>query len=186
MVLRGMVHEICSAIAAVNFFPTERTKSGREVFFRNTVLTDGFSVCFLFSRKKRTDDILDQRLELDDFVSEEVDGFFRPCAVDPGITNVLTASFGHGGTEHEIRKFSGAEYYATTGSPRRNKELDKEKHEAGIKDIESRFPTCKTANRNQYSEYVQYFFLHRQRLFDFYGQRRPEHIFTITKVVSEQ
>lgn len=149
-------------------------RADEKMLFRNKVNTDGFSVDFIFARKKNPKNVLNQQLHVEDFRIDEVDEFFRPVAVDPGVASVLTASYGHGSACHEIRKFFSNEYYAATGSPRRNKYLDKQKQQAGIKDIETGFPTAKIVDPQQYRQYVAYFFRHRESLFRFYGSERAQ------------
>ncbi|KAG0177594.1 hypothetical protein DFQ28_004191, partial [Apophysomyces sp. BC1034] len=122
--------------------------------FRNQLMTDGFSIHLQFSRAKRPKDITDEELRLEDLNIQEVEEYLRPAAVDPGVSHVFTASYGCGNYEHEIRRCSTAEYYALMGSKRRNKQLDKEKQDASIKEIESHFPTAKTADSNEYAKYL--------------------------------
>jgi hypothetical protein len=143
------------------------------MFFRNAISTDGFNTDFSFSRKKREVGIKGQNLELTDFCTAEIDAFYRPCAVDPGVATLLTASYGYG-SHTEIRTYSSGEYYSETGSKRRNVELNKEKETTGIKRVETNFPTAKTARLEQYQDYVRYFFLHKSELFTFYSHHRAE------------
>jgi hypothetical protein len=143
------------------------------MFFRNAISTDGFNTDFSFSRKKREVGIKGQNLELTDFCTAEIDAFYRPCAVDPGVATLLTASYGYG-SHTEIRTYSSREYYSETGSKRRNVELNKEKERTGIKRVETNFPTAKTARLEQYQDYVRYFFLHKSELFTFYSHHRAE------------
>ena len=72
--------------------------------------------------------------------------FFRPCAVDPGAATLMTAAYGTGYANHEVRSVSNREYYAVTGSKRRNHDMNKEKAEKGISTIESQFPTSRTVS----------------------------------------
>lgn len=140
--------------------------------FRNQILTDGFSVHLQFSRAKRESTSLEEDVRLEDLTVDEVDDFFRPAAVDPGICHLFTASYGYGNDEHELRRCSTSEYYAYIGSGRRNHDLNKEKQATGIKLIESEFPTAKTADIRQYAQYLRYFFTHRREIFGFYHAGR--------------
>lgn len=139
--------------------------------FRNVITTDGYSCSLHFSRRKPDAEeplTCHQDLKVEDFCTEEVEEFFRPCAVDPGVTNLITAAYGAGRESHDIRSFSNNEYYAMTGSKRRNYELNKKKEASGIADIESRFPSARTVRMEEYGEYLTYFFRHSQELREFY------------------
>ena len=143
------------------------------MFFRNICGTDGFNVDFHFSRSAKSK-LADQNLEAQDFDLEEVEEFFRPCAVDPGVATLVTASYG---TNGERRRFTNSEYYAVTGSLRRNNEINKLKQRSGIQTIESQFPTAKTIRETQYHDYVRYFFTNKEALFNFYGEEGGERRF---------
>lgn len=75
---------------------------------------------------------------------EEVQEFFRPCAVDPWSINTGDRILRLWRYRAQNIIFTNAEYHAVTGSVRRNKALDEEKKRTGIKQIESLFPTAKT------------------------------------------
>ncbi|KAG0163019.1 hypothetical protein DFQ29_003491, partial [Apophysomyces sp. BC1021] len=145
--------------------------------FRNQILSDGFSVHLQFSRTKRPKSVVDEEIKVGDLRTDAINEFFRPVAIDPGVRHLFTASYDYGSGEHEIRRCSTPEYYALTGSARRNHDLDKKKQASGVKLIESEFPTAKTANRDQYREYLQYFFAHGRTLFDFYNASRGQERF---------
>ena len=149
-------------------------RSDEQMFFRNTINTDGFSVDFSFSRKRREKGILEQDLQLEDFCLEEIENFYRPCAVDPGVNTLLTAAYGHGREAHEIRQFSSKEFYSVSGSKQRTCMLNKEKERTGVRLIESSFPSGKTARYLQYLRYCNYFFANREALFGFYCSSRAQ------------
>ncbi|KAF7723311.1 hypothetical protein EC973_002108 [Apophysomyces ossiformis] len=67
----------------------------------------------------------------EDFNIEEVEENFRPTAVNPRISQMLTASYGYGKNQQEVRWCSTVDYDALTGSTRINKELSKEKQRLG-------------------------------------------------------
>jgi hypothetical protein len=140
--------------------------------FRNMITTDGYTCSLHFSRKKldpKEPYTCDQDLKVDDFTSEEIMEFFRPCAVDPGAATLMTAAYGTGYANHEVRSFSNREYYAVTGSKRRNHDMNKAKTEKGISTIESQFPTSRTVSLTEYQAYLKYFFENSQVLRDFYS-----------------
>ena len=70
-----------------------RLRCDVQMFFRNNATTDGFSVDFHFSRKKKELSARDQHLELEDFWTKEIDAFYRPFAVDSVIGSIITVSF---------------------------------------------------------------------------------------------
>jgi hypothetical protein len=120
---------------------------------------------------------MEKDLQLDDFTMQEVDEYFRSCAVDPGVNTLVTAAYGHGNERHQLRRFSNSEYYAVTGSSRRNDQLNKKKESHGIKAIEDKFPTAKTADHREYERYIQYLFDNLVSLLSFYGPERAEESF---------
>ncbi|KAL1934459.1 hypothetical protein VTP01DRAFT_6641 [Rhizomucor pusillus] len=83
-------------------------------------------------------------LVLSDF-KEEIENYFMPCGLNPGRRNIFQAAYGAQNTEHEIRRSSTREYYQWTGSPKRNENLKKARKRNGIEEIESNFPSAKTA-----------------------------------------
>lgn len=137
--------------------------------FINRVVTDGFSVSFVFARESRSNGT---QLELEDFTAEEVDKYFRPVALDPGRRKIFKAAYGCGEDSHEIRQCSTAEYYNMTGSPQRNKVLHREKKQTGIDRAEGNFPTGKTVDLTLYHARADYFLQHAETLFGFYGLQR--------------
>jgi hypothetical protein len=133
--------------------------------------TDGYSCSFHFARKKlaRNDITCEKTLQVEDFSIAEVEEFFRPCAIDPGVTTLITAAYGTGSDSHEVRSFSNKEYYALTGSKRRNADMNKKKTSCGIATIESKMPSPKTVNLSEYQAYLNYFFENSQALRNFYN-----------------
>lgn len=133
--------------------------------FTNMVTTNGFQLSLHFARPAKSPGM---ELELSDFKEEEIENYFMPCALDPGRRDIFQAAYGAQNTEHEIRRSSTREYYQWTGSPKRNENLKKARKRNGIEEIESNFPSAKTADITRYSEYVRYLFLHLETLFTFY------------------
>ncbi|GAA5807756.1 hypothetical protein MFLAVUS_001133 [Mucor flavus] len=134
--------------------------------FLNGLYTDGYTCRVLFARRVLPSSPEDNiRLELDDFLSEEVNKHFRPCTVDPGRRDPFVSY--HGGTD--IRRLSSIEYYNMGGSVTRMKKQQKHKQELGIEKIETDIPSPKTASVEQFVLYVAYMLQHMNTLFDFYG-----------------
>ncbi|KAI8967584.1 hypothetical protein BDF20DRAFT_927974, partial [Mycotypha africana] len=147
------------------------------VLFRNLIRFDGFTVDFLFSRKKKPkqDAIIDHHdLTLENFSYEEITANYRPAFVDPGRKTVFTAAIGLETERHEIRRCSTKEYYHMTGSTRINTELERKKANCTIKDIESNISSCKTGSPEQYKKYTTYILQHLGTLFSFYGSDMGE------------
>lgn len=142
--------------------------------FTNQILCDGYSCHFQFARPAKG---TPTELELEDFESAGIDNYYRVCAIDPGVKNLFTASYGEGEESHEIRRCTGKEYYHMTGSPQRNKQLLRKKKQAGIDKIETEFPTAKTADIEVYHRHVEYFFLHKDSIFTFYNAEDAERRF---------
>ena len=141
------------------------------ISFANKFQTDGVGTSFLFARKTDEDEdaIRETQLGFSDFTVQEVENSFEVVGVDPGRSQVFTASYGCGNDSHQVRRCSSKEYYAMTGSPRRNAKLQKEKVRNGISEIESECPTCKTANEVQFHLYLDWLNIHYDRLVKFYG-----------------
>jgi hypothetical protein len=137
--------------------------------FASRVVTDGVSVNFIFARRMSSgDSISGVELLFEDFTDREVETHFQPIAVDPGRTQVFTASYGSGPTPHEVRRCSSKEYYSMAGSTRRNAELQRQKHQIGLDTVETLFPTAKTADIRQYDRYITYLLNHYDTLANFY------------------
>lgn len=152
------------------------SRSDRKMLFLNGMNTDGFSCDFLFCRASPTGANC-QTLELTDFTYDEVQHYFRPLAVDTGVRNLFTASYGTGSEQHEIRNFSSAEWHANSGSKRRNAKVQAEKDQAGIGQIEAQWPTAKTANVFGYQQHLRWYFENRSRLLQFYNFERGKERF---------
>ena len=99
--------------------------------FANHAVTDGFSVSLTFARWTRRHDLEYVDLDLEDFGMEEVEAWFRPCALDPGVKQAFVAAYGAGQEQHEQRRVATREYYAQTGSAGRNRAQRREKERAG-------------------------------------------------------
>jgi hypothetical protein len=139
--------------------------------FNDLMTTDGYSVSVHFSRKKMEPLTLAKTLRVDDWDTSEIREFFRPCAVDPGVGTLITAAYGFGTLEHEVRTFTNKEYYSVSGSKQRNIRRNREKVATGISVIESKMPSARTVNETTYSEYVVYFFENWVSLRYFYAFR---------------
>lgn len=142
-----------------------------DAMFTNQISTDGYAVHFQLARAAKKASI---DLKLEDFSMSEIEEYFSVCSIDPGRKHVFTASYGYGEDEHEIRRVSRKEYSAFIGSKNRTRALQKMKKANGIEQIESRFPTCKTASVNIYNEYVAYTFQHMDILFAFYSSQHAK------------
>ena len=134
--------------------------------FLNSVYTDGYTCRTSFSRKAQPISPYNKvSLEVDDFNSEEIDQYFRPCTVDPNRTDVFVSY--HGG--NDLRRLSTAEYYNMNGTVNRRKLEQDRNRRSNIEHIESHIPSPKTANVQQYTAYIIYTFQHYKALTDFYG-----------------
>ncbi|PHZ10582.1 uncharacterized protein RHIMIDRAFT_298642 [Rhizopus microsporus ATCC 52813] len=84
----------------------------------NGMYTDGYTCRLLFCRKvlpaSAADDV---SLELNDFTTDEIEEYFRPCTVGPGRKDAFVSY--HGGTD--VRRLSSAEYYGMGGAIKRQK-----------------------------------------------------------------
>ena len=108
------------------------------------------------------------QLEFTDFSPAELTQQFGLSGLDPGRTQVFTASWGHGQTSHQVRRCSTKEYTAMSGTKNRNLHMQLLKREAGIDIIESQIPTAKTASLETYQLYVHYILEHLDNLMNFY------------------
>ncbi|OZJ06030.1 hypothetical protein BZG36_01106 [Bifiguratus adelaidae] len=150
-------------------FDLSRFRGKSKSTFANHAVTDGFSVSLTFARRTRRHDLEYVDLDLEDFGIEEVEAWFRPCAVDPGGTQAFAASYGAGQEQHEQRRVATREYYAQTGSAGRNRALQRKKERAGIAHIEQTMPTGKTADHDQYCARVEYVVENLDPFFNFYS-----------------
>ena len=62
-------------------------------------------------------------LELTDFSTDKLINIFHLWGVDPGQVNIFTASDGHGNGNHEVRRYSAAEYYTRAGFKKTNEKI---------------------------------------------------------------
>ncbi|KAL7332858.1 hypothetical protein PS15p_201844 [Mucor circinelloides] len=86
--------------------------------FLNGLYTDGYTCRVLFARRVLPSSPEDNIcLDLDDFLSEEVNKHIHPCTVDPGRRDPFVSYYG--GTD--IRRLSSIEYYNMGGSVTRMK-----------------------------------------------------------------
>ncbi|KAG1047748.1 hypothetical protein G6F43_009818 [Rhizopus delemar] len=154
--------------------PNENNK----ILFGNTIKSDGFSVDFVFYRKKRMNNGSDVELTLEDFNYEEVHNQYNPMFLDPGRKSLFTAVVGVDSAK-QIRKASVKEYYHLTGSTVYSKKLELKKKCSGINTIESQIPTPKTAAVESYDQYVKYMLTHLDKLLDFYGKDTAHHRFQL-------
>ncbi|KAI8073508.1 uncharacterized protein B0P05DRAFT_580265 [Gilbertella persicaria] len=88
----------------------------------------------------------------DDFTSEEVDRYFRPCTVDPNRSDVFVSYHG----KNDLRRLSTADYYNMNGTVNRQKLEQDRKKRSDIEQIETHFPSPKTAKLQYYTKYVMY------------------------------
>lgn len=111
---------------------------------------------------------MNHELEVQDFTLEEVEKVYRPYFIDPGRKSVFTATIGLDITQHQVRRCSIKEYYHLTGSTVYSSKLRKKKDEGGITEIESRIPTSKSLDIDNFLEHVRYMLTYIQILFKFY------------------
>ncbi|KAG2191036.1 hypothetical protein INT47_006012 [Mucor saturninus] len=134
--------------------------------FINSLYTDGYTCRISFCRKRYAESPVNETaLELQDFNSEEIDRYFRPCTVDPNRKDAFV-SF-HGNTD--IRRLSSAEYYNMNGSANRLKLEQDRKKEQGVQTIETNIPSVKSAVADKYITHVKYMMQHQDTLFNFYN-----------------
>lgn len=146
------------------------------VLFSNTIKSDGFTVDFLFEKRRATalkevkKDIENHDLVLEDFEYEEVERIYQPVFIDPGRKAVYTAAIGLDTSNHQIRQCSTKEYYNLTGSTKYSSRLQKLKDSKGLTSIETNIPTQKTCSSILYDRFIQYIIIHKDKLFAFYGK----------------
>ncbi|KAI8092428.1 uncharacterized protein B0P05DRAFT_577272 [Gilbertella persicaria] len=97
--------------------------------------------------------------------SEEVDRYFRPCTVDPNRSDVFVSYHG----KNDLRRLSTADYYNMNGTVNRQKLEQDRKKRSDIEQIETHFPSPKTAKLQYYTKYVMYVLQHFRALANFYG-----------------
>ncbi|KAG2203207.1 hypothetical protein INT46_008991 [Mucor plumbeus] len=146
------------------------------VLLSNTIKSDGFTVDFLFEKRRATapkevkKDIENHDLVLEDFEYEEVERIYQPVFIDPGRKAVYTAVIGLDTSNHQIRQCSTKEYYNITGSTKYSSRLQKLKDSKGLTSIETNIPTQKTCSSILYDRFIQYIIIHKDKLFAFYGK----------------
>lgn len=150
------------------------------MLFGNIIRTDGFSVDFLFYKRRRV--TLESAyqtfdLSLDDFSLSEVEQTYVPIFLDPNRKSVFSAMVGI--QEQQIRKCSMKEYYHLTGSTKLSKELESLKKSEGVEPIESSIPSPKTSNISKHHDYVSHIMSNLDTLLEFYGPRRAKDRFTL-------
>jgi hypothetical protein len=136
--------------------------------FANKLVTDGSTLIVHFARRKR-EGVQMVDLTLDDFSADEIDTYLRPCALDPGINNAFTASYGHGEQEHMLLSLTSKEYYTKLKNPPEEARLKARKDACGISRIESNMPSAKTSSIDTYKVHVRYLLQNLRTLFTFYG-----------------
>lgn len=155
------------------------------LLFANTIKSDGFTVDFLFEKRRAsaaqelTNDIKSHDLALEDFEYEEIEKIYRPCFLDPGRKSVYTAAIGLNFKQHQLRRCTTKEYYHFTGSTSYLAKLEKKKSDEGIKVIESAIPTSKTTSPNAYFQYVNYILTNKDVFFTFYGYQTAKDRFNL-------
>ncbi|GAA5814594.1 hypothetical protein MFLAVUS_008093 [Mucor flavus] len=134
--------------------------------FLNGLYTDGYTCRVLFCRKLLPS-LAEHRvsLELDDFTTEEVEQYFRPCAVDPGRIDAFVSY--HGG--NDIRRLSSSEYYNMHGTVTRQKSEQGRKGRSGLEAIETNISSPKKLSIEKYSSYITYMIEHLNALHSFYN-----------------
>ncbi|KAG2200602.1 hypothetical protein INT47_007346 [Mucor saturninus] len=105
--------------------------------------------------------------ELDDFNTEELKTYFRPCTVDPGRKDVFVSYHG----DNDVRRLSSKEYCNMGGVTQRHKQEQELKKSLGIDQIETNIPSPKTTSHDAYILYITYILQHIDTLFNFYGFR---------------
>ncbi|KAI7899683.1 uncharacterized protein BX663DRAFT_554638 [Cokeromyces recurvatus] len=121
------------------------------------------------NKKKKTQatspSISKTSLELHNFTSEEINRYFRPCAVDPNRKDAFVSY--HENTD--IRRLSSAEYYDMSGNVNRQKMEKEHKRRSNVETVETQIPSSKTTFIDHYKMYITYMLQHMEVLFDFYS-----------------
>jgi hypothetical protein len=81
------------AALKINIFDLEPMKS----FVSKLHYRWWFQHRFPFLAKEERKTLLEKGLQLNDVCMEEIYEYFLPCAVDPSVCTLLTASYGYGG-----------------------------------------------------------------------------------------
>ncbi|KAG2194569.1 hypothetical protein INT47_006528, partial [Mucor saturninus] len=136
--------------------------------FLNGMYTDGYTCRLLFCRRTEPSSLIKSiALELDDFNTEEVNTYFRPCTIDPGRKDVFVSYHG----DNDVRRLSSKEYYNMGGVTQRHKQEQELKKSLGIDQIETNIPSPKTTSHDTHILYITYILQHIDTLFNFYGFR---------------
>lgn len=126
-----------------------KTENQTKKKFANKIVVDGATLVFHFARRKREGfNIID--LELDDFSPDEIDTYLRPCALDPGINNAFTASYGHGEVEQMLLPLTIKEHFTKLKNPLEETRLKGRKDARAISRIESNMRSTMTSSIDTY------------------------------------
>ncbi|EIE90050.1 hypothetical protein RO3G_14761 [Rhizopus delemar RA 99-880] len=96
--------------------------------------------------------------------SERVEQLFRTCTVDPNRKDVFTSYHG----ANDIRRLSSSEYHNMNGVVNRQKLEQERKKRDNIEHIETRIPSPKTTNAENYKKHIMYMLQHFGTLVNFY------------------
>ncbi|KAI8078183.1 uncharacterized protein B0P05DRAFT_470570 [Gilbertella persicaria] len=140
------------------------------------IKVDGQNIAGIFGRsspKKPEETVFNfaQRCFYDNFdlkklkINRRVDRYFRPCTVNPNRSDVFVSYHG----KNDLRRLSTADYYNMNGTVNRQKLEQDRKKRSDIEQIETHFPSPKTAKLQHYTEYVMYALQHFRALTNFYG-----------------
>ncbi|GAA5809667.1 hypothetical protein MFLAVUS_003079 [Mucor flavus] len=156
----------CFNLGKLKIKSLEMLRDLPQKMFLNGLYTDGYTCRVLFCRKLLPS-LAEHRvsLELDDFTTEEVEQYFRPCAVDPGRIDVFVSY--HGG--NDIHRLSSSEYYNMHGTVTRQKSEQGRKGRSGLEAIETNIPSPKTLSIEKDSSYITYMIEHLNALHSFYN-----------------
>jgi hypothetical protein len=160
----------CSLIMILSFIFSSGNDNNIESMYSNLVRTDGYSIDFVFCRRKKLATLKDARgctLGLGDFTMDEVKSDHKTYFIDPERKHVFTAI----SEDDEVRRCSSKKYYTMTGLFQRNKAFDREKKHGTIKEIETNIFIPKSANIEKYTAFVKYMLLNINVLFAFYGSK---------------
>lgn len=138
--------------------------------FTNCIRTDGYAVDVIFARRTNMDVL--PNLEFEDFTPDELENTFRLWGLDPGQKSVFTAVDGHTNDQHEIRKFSTAEFYTFAGykrTSRRIQDLKNSPQHLQVRQAESNFVSSKTSRPNVFHDFLRLFFENARILLNFYS-----------------
>ncbi|KAG1639716.1 hypothetical protein G6F44_007556 [Rhizopus delemar] len=139
--------------------------------FLNSFYTDGYTCRVSFCRKRYINSHLDKvTLTLNDFNSERVEQLFRTCTVDPNRKDVFTSYHG----ANDIRRLSSSEYHNMNGVVNRQKLEQERKKRDNIEHIETRIPSPKTTNAENYKKHIM---AHKERFEEGDRKKMPMIVF---------